>query len=831
MSHLPGLFISPTQMSTAISTAVSGVPVGELPQQVHLDIAAAVQALPASSTPAQVQAAITTALAGQPVGELPAQVHADIAAAVLVLPVGATLAQVTAAITNATAGLATVAQVNALRVAPVLSTAAPIPATAFSDVTGTSYTMTQIAALVSAILTGGGIYAGTLSLAQPTATRIYQRDTRTGGAFGKGAGVVGLSVTLSAAVVTMDYRLRDADAAGNPVRQDWTALVGAEPAGTVTLSPSVPASASRYLMDVRANGDTAHAVLGTQAFGIGEVVAVAGQSLAVNFLVLGYSPEGTIASVGVTPAANGYEYAPLIALADGNTSNPVAPDPAIWSAPADGAAYSSAFAAEFLRLVTGQAGVVAALIGYAAGGTSINAWQPGQVLNTTLKATLDHAGRFGSLIWIQGHSDSQTGMSAATYQGLLASLFTDLAARYTGPSGTPGGFSRLICSIPSETSNYWGTPAQVNAIRSGALAYVAADPRAVYVAGLDMTCSGDGTHPNQAGRLTMARGFYRAFMGAAGLAPAKPGPSITGATRTAGSAVVKLAITQGAGGTALVGVGTPANQFTIYPASAMFGPLAISSLAIVSPTEIDLTLAAVPADTQALDVWYRLADSDSGAVTGSGIYDNATDGDGLTVGRQLQLVAAAITAAAPTPQAAPAPASGGTTLTFTGAAGTLPTGTATLTPVGTNPPTGMVLNGSGALLLPSQTYAYAQLRGLGILGDGTFEIDAAGGPQPLDIVVLLHASADNATGIAMIFQGEYGHVGVYVPGVANATTLPTPATFTKVRVTSAGTAMTIVVDGATVGTVTITSGATGYVGIGSSSTASPQVAIGQVSFQ
>ncbi len=52
MSHLPGLFISPTQMSTAISTAVSGVPVGELPTQVHLDIAAAVQVLPASSTPA-----------------------------------------------------------------------------------------------------------------------------------------------------------------------------------------------------------------------------------------------------------------------------------------------------------------------------------------------------------------------------------------------------------------------------------------------------------------------------------------------------------------------------------------------------------------------------------------------------------------------------------------------------------------------------------------------------------------------------------------------------------------------------------------------------------
>ncbi len=39
MSHLPGLFTSPAQVASAITTAVSGIPVGELPQQVHLDIA------------------------------------------------------------------------------------------------------------------------------------------------------------------------------------------------------------------------------------------------------------------------------------------------------------------------------------------------------------------------------------------------------------------------------------------------------------------------------------------------------------------------------------------------------------------------------------------------------------------------------------------------------------------------------------------------------------------------------------------------------------------------------------------------------------------------
>ncbi len=515
-----------------------------------------------------------------------------------------------------------------------------------------------------------------LSVAQPTATRIYQRDTRTGGLFGKGAGVAAVSATLSAQVTTLDFRLRDADAAGSPVRQDWTPLGGPLPAGTAVLLPTVPASPYRYLLDVRANGDTVHAALGTQPFGVGEVVAVAGQSLAVNALVAGFSPEGTIASAGVTPAANGYEFAP--GLIDGNTASPLTPDANIWAPPADGTAYSSAFAAEFLRLVTGQAGVVAALIGFAQGSTSITAWQPGQPLYATLQGILDHAGKFGSVIWIQGHSDAQAGMAAATYQGRLASLFTGLASRYAGPGGVLGAFSRLICTIPSLNGTYWGTPAQVQAIRSGALAYVAGDSSARYVAALDTTLSGDGTHPNQVGRAVMARHFYRAFMGAAGLAPSKPGPVITAVNRAAGSAVIKLTVAQGAGGTALLAVGTPADQFTVFPVGTLSGALAIASLAIASATEIDLTLAAVPADGQALDVWYRLAGSDTVAVTGSGIYDNATDADGLATGRQLRLAAAAAMVAAsaappaptPTPTPTPAPLLAGRTATV--AAGLMP---------------------------------------------------------------------------------------------------------------------------------------------------------------
>ncbi len=523
MSYVPSLFPSFASVQTSITTAISGIPIGELPTQVHLDIAAAVQALPAGSTPAQVQTAITTALAGQPVGELPAQVHADIAAAVLALPASATPAQVTAAITSATSGLATQAQLNALRVAPVPSTAAPVAATAFSDVTGTSFTVAQLAALISSIiLTGGGIYAGSLSLAQPTATRIYQRDTRTGGAFGKGAGVVGLSVTLSAAVVTLDFRLRDADAAGNPVRQDWTALAGALPAGTVALSPSVPAGASRYLLDVRANGDTAHAVLGTQAFGVGEVVAISGQSLATDAIYPVNNDAGTtLASLGIVPSPTSAAFASY----DGNLAIPSS-----WQEPADGGPYASAYAAEFLRVLGLAEGVPCALVGYAHSGAAISTWAVGAGSNnqSQLKAVLTAAGgRFGSFVWVQGHTDASNAVPASTWQAAYAAIVGDLASSFPAVP-----FVQVLTTIPSITPSTQypapaGSPHNIQVIRSAAEALAAAQPAKVaHVETMDASLQPDGIHPTQAGMALMGRQHAREVARLHGVVASGIGPIV-----------------------------------------------------------------------------------------------------------------------------------------------------------------------------------------------------------------------------------------------------------------------------------------------------------------
>ena len=97
-------------------------------------------------------------------------------------------------------------------------------------------------------------YPGTLGLAQPAAQRVFQRDTRTGGAFGLGVGAVTLAISPSAPVSLLEYQLRDASAPSS-VLVPWT-IAGADLAsGSQAVSLLLPAKAVWYLVDLRANGD------------------------------------------------------------------------------------------------------------------------------------------------------------------------------------------------------------------------------------------------------------------------------------------------------------------------------------------------------------------------------------------------------------------------------------------------------------------------------------------------------------------------------------------------------------------------------------------------
>ena len=121
-----------------------------------------------------------------------------------------------------------------------------------------------------------------LSVTSPAALRVFQRDTRSGGAFGHGTGAVPLTLTLAATVTSLEFQLRDARAPAN-VLLAWTTAATALTAGTQTLTLMVPAAKAWFIIDLRANGDAATVVSTENAIGVGEVIAAAGQSLATDF--------------------------------------------------------------------------------------------------------------------------------------------------------------------------------------------------------------------------------------------------------------------------------------------------------------------------------------------------------------------------------------------------------------------------------------------------------------------------------------------------------------------------------------------------------------------
>ncbi len=520
------------------------------------------------------------------------------------------------------------------------------------------------------------VYTGTLSVADPYANQIFQRDTRTGGLFGKGTGNILLTINPSQPVTVLEHRLRNA-ASPATVLQDWTSSAPPIAAGSQRVALTAPAGLYKYLVDLRANHDvvvsTTHAVM------VGELIAFAGQSLAENMVSTAASGDpATIASFGLTPSPWSFVFASY--ASNSGAFPPVAdgPDvnypPVSWETPRDsgGVAFKSTFAVEFLNRLITLSGVPCAMLGYAVGGTSIDSWLPGyagpnpghwdKLVNILTLA----GGRFAVLIWDQGHYESKNGNTAENYATQLQTLFSAVSAAF------PGAVSNEILATIPGIGAYGSGPSAIVMVRNTAKAAVAGDATRVYVDGLDATLWSDLVHPSQAGNIPYARHFYRAVARLLGLSSrSDKGPVITGASRVFASKDIVLAATQTNGGTAWVSVGTPADQFTVYPAGTTASPVALDGAApinLTNPAQITLQLAATPTEPFPLDVWYRRS-PDTAAQVASGIYDNATDADGLTQGRQLWDNAAAIVVPQPTYPITvntPAPATPNTTFTVTG---------------------------------------------------------------------------------------------------------------------------------------------------------------------
>jgi hypothetical protein len=454
-----------------------------------------------------------------------------------------------------------------------------------------------------------------------SANRVYQRASSTGGAPGKGTGTIPVAVNVTT-VGTPRFRIRSSD--GTTILQAATALPAFAATGAQTLNVTgVEARLGWFYLDLSADGATWQN--GTVLVGMGRLVALAGQSLAVRMLGRMDGQNATNASLGVAPSAMSAVFATY-------TDDQRTVSSPHWATPADGTDYDSTFVGEFLRLQVAAAGVNCGLVGHARGAQSVTAFVPGGSENPKLRANLDAAGGFETFVWMQGHSDSGAGMDATTYQNDLSLVVNDIAA-HNGVRGT--AFDRLVCTIPNINSTSWGSFAQQQVIRAAANAWASAN-NGVYVDPRDLDLI-DGVHQSQLGSVYLARHFYRASRLGLGLARGDLGPTITAVSRAAGSANVVLTAALPSGASALVAVGSPASRFAVCNRGST-AALALdgTSPLTISGTTITLKLAQVPADNQALDVYFCPSPDPSNDGQTNMLYDdNANDGDGLTRGRQF----------------------------------------------------------------------------------------------------------------------------------------------------------------------------------------------------
>jgi len=498
------------------------------------------------------------------------------------------------------------------------------------------------------------VYLGTINLTAPYLNQIFQRATRTGGAYGKGAGSILLTINPTQPITLLEHQLRDAANPGT-VLQPWSNSVPPIASGSQVVALSAPAGLYKYLVDLRANGDDASIVSTTTGVMIGELIGFAGQSLAEDFITnVASGDPSTVAGNGLTVSPWNFVFGSF--ASNTGAYPPVADGPDQFYPPTQflapgGGTYPSTFAAELCNRLIALAGVPCAMIGYAVGGTGIDSWlpsyagpNPGHWTKLVNVLTLA-GGNFGTFIWDQGHYETKNGNTATNYYSQLQLLENNVDAAFPHAN-----YQSIIATIPG-IGNYGNGPAAIEMVRNTAKQYAGATPLTAYVDGYDATLWTDLVHPSQAGNIGYARHFYRAIAQQWGLLThGDKGPVITGGTRAFGSKSIVLAVAQTNGGTAWVSVGTPADQFQVFPAGSTSGALALDAttpITLTNPAQITLLLANAPAEPQALDVWYRYP-PDTATLVSHGIYDNVTDSDGLTQGRQLWDTGAAINIPAPT---------------------------------------------------------------------------------------------------------------------------------------------------------------------------------------
>jgi len=276
------------------------------------------------------------------------------------------------------------------------------------------------------------------------ANRIYQRDTTSGGSFGKGAGTI--AVTLNVTSPGQIWaRTRAAD--GTTVTQDWFLAVDNAPiANGVVNIPGIEARANSFYLDL--SGDKTVIRSGTTLVFMGILwMLFASQSYTANCLANPYkgSPnnDDTLATLGITPAANTYSRTGTL------TSWTQFSDPS--------STLNSPGGAWLLNKAAQYFGVAVGLIGHAVGGTTVEDWAVGNTTTnylTTALNSLSAAGGKAEIIQSQlGHSNTITA-GGTTYTNQM----DDYVAYGTGVA-TQGYISKLNAIVDAvKAANGFSSP-------------------------------------------------------------------------------------------------------------------------------------------------------------------------------------------------------------------------------------------------------------------------------------------------------------------------------------------------------------------------------------
>lgn len=387
-----------------------------------------------------------------------------------------------------------------------------------------------------------------ITATSPTANQIVQRNATTGG-----TGAVTVAGTYVGTPTTIERRVVLEGTSTVVSGFDWATAVASPAAGTFSFNVSgVPSALQKYQVQLRFSNNTAITTT-SNAFMVGHLGAITGQSNGVNFF-----------TTGGGPAAAAFTYYTGIGVAG-------------WQVPI------GAGAKQLANALSAAMGCPVGLVYAAYSGTPITGWHPPS--GTQYANSLPHLQQqdmlIGDMVWVQGENEINA-MNYATYTSHLVQV----APAYRTDLGRPAMPFHVVALASTTT-----TPrAFYDEVKKAQFDYALGTALAYLVDRTDCALV-DGIHHSAAGFVELANRVAQSVLVANGLATQSRGPSIQSVAQVA-PGVYDVQLTHHMGTDI-----TPASGSTgwgVTDAGAGGAAIAVTAADRQSPSVVRITLASTP---------------------------------------------------------------------------------------------------------------------------------------------------------------------------------------------------------------------------------------------